>query len=52
MSKQGPRKRPPRLNPKRPGKESATMRNCMSCGNKFKSEWIGNRLCRTCAVKS
>jgi len=26
----------------------AVRRNCLSCGEKFLSEWIGNRVCNAC----
>ncbi len=40
-------------NDKRPPKsKEAKTRPCLSCGKPFKSEWIGNRLCEACKVKS
>jgi predicted Zn-ribbon and HTH transcriptional regulator len=29
-------------------RRSQTLRECLSCGYKFASEWIGNRICSRC----
>lgn len=41
--------------PKRPvaeKEEGAATRTCLRCGQPFKSEWIGNRMCKNCSKRT
>ena len=34
--------------PKTSDATSKKTRRCLSCGNPFESEWVGNRVCKKC----